>query len=270
MSIKKILFGAVNLVALSVLVACGNGGNEELENIKLGLVGEENAEWEYVSEQLVDEGIDLELVFFNDYVTPNTALANGDIDINAFQTVIFLESYNDDFGEDLTPIAQTTLNPLGIYSESVTSVDDIPEGGSITIPNDPSNEGRALLLLEYAGLIEVDDEAGLHGVIDDITDNPLDLEITAVDANQTARTIHDVDATIINVGMATDAGYSPADDAILLESTDGDTEPYINAIVARPDETDREVFQTIIEAYQTDEVKELIAERTNNASIPVW
>jgi len=270
MSIKKWYLTVISFIALFILVACGRASSGETETIKLGLVGEENEEWEYVSEQLKDDGINLELVFFSDYVTPNTALANGDIDLNAFQTVIFLESYNDDFGEELTPIAQTTLNPLGIYSDKVTTVDDIPEGGTTTIPNDPSNEGRALLLLEFAGLIEVDDDAGLHAVIDDVTDNPLNLELIAVESNQTARTIQDVDATIINVGMATDAGFSPADDAIFLESTEGNTEPYINAIVARLDETEHEAFQKIVEAYQTDEVKEKISKRTNNASIPVW
>lgn len=270
MSIKKWCLTAISLIALLSLVACSHASSGETETIKLGLVGEENEEWEYVSEQLKDDGINLELVFFSDYITPNTALENGDIDLNAFQTVIFLESYNDDFDEDLTPIAQTTLNPLGIYSDKITTIDDIPEGGTITIPNDPSNEGRALLLLEFAGLIEVDDNAGLHAVIDDVTDNPLNLELIAVESNQTARTIQDVNATIINVGMATDAGFSPADDAIFLESTEGNTEPYINTIVARPDETEHEAFQKIVEAYQTDEVKEKISKRSNNVSIPVW
>src|SRR5699024_818924 len=126
MSIKKWYLTVISFIALFILVACGRASSGETETIKLGLVGEENEEWEYVSEQLKDDGINLELVFFSDYVTPNTALANGDIDLNAFQTVIFLESYNDDFGEELTPIAQTTLNPLGIYSDKVTTVDDIP------------------------------------------------------------------------------------------------------------------------------------------------
>lgn len=263
---KKKLLAFFSIVFTIILAACGNDG----ETVRLGVVGENNEPWEHVRDVVAEEGIDLEIVTFSDYQTPNTALAEGDLDLNAFQTVIFLDSFNEDTGNDLTPIADTTLNPLGIYSEQVEEVTDIQEGDTITIPNDASNEGRALILLQSAGLIEVDPEKGNYPLIEDITSNPLNLDIVAIASNQTARSLSDTTAAVINVGMAVDAGYIPSEDAIFLESAEGNTEPYINAIVARSDETENETYQKIVEAYQTDEVKEIIAETTQNSSIPVW
>ncbi|GEL66570.1 MetQ/NlpA family ABC transporter substrate-binding protein [Marinilactibacillus psychrotolerans] len=263
---KKKFLVLFSLLLTIVLAACGNDG----ETVRLGVVGENNEPWEHVKEVVAEEGIDLEIVTFSDYQTPNTALAEGDLDLNAFQTVIFLDSFNEDTGNDLTPIADTTLNPLGVYSEQVEEITDIQEGDTITIPNDASNEGRALILLQSAGLIEVDPEKGNYPLIEDITNNPLNLDIVAIASNQTARSLSDTTAAVINVGMAVDAGYIPSEDAIFLESAEGNTEPYINAIVTRSDETENETYQKIIDAYQTDEVKEIIAETTQNSSIPVW
>lgn len=264
---KKKFLGTFTLLCAGLLAACG--ANAE-ETVKVGVVGENNDAWEHVRDVVAEDGINLEIVTFSDYQTPNTALAEGDLDLNAFQTVIFLDSFNEDTGNDLTPIADTTLNPLGIYSEQVEDVADIQEGDTIAIPNDASNEGRALKLLQFAGLIEVDPEKGNYPLIEDITSNPLNLEIVAIASNQTARSLSDTTAAVINVGMAVDAGYIPSEDAIFLESAEGDTEPYINAIVARSEDTDNETYQQIVEAYQTDEVKEIIAETTQNSSIPVW
>lgn len=263
---KKKLLGTITLLCAGLLAACGNDG----ETVKVGVVGENNEPWEHVKEVVAEDGIDLEIVTFSDYQTPNTALVEGDLDLNAFQTVIFLDSFNEDTGNDLTPIADTTLNPLGLYSEQVEDVADIQEGDTIAIPNDASNEGRALKLLQSAGLIEVDPEKGNYPLIEDITSNPLNLDVVAIASNQTARSLSDTTAAIINVGMAVDAGYIPSEDAIFLESAEGDTEPYINAIVARPDEVDNEVYQQIVEAFQTEETAEIIRETTQNSSIPVW
>lgn len=263
---KKKLFGTFALLTAGILTACGNDG----ETVRLGVVGENNEAWEHVQEELVDEGIDLEIVTFSDYQTPNVALADGDIELNAFQTVIFLEDFNEDTGNDLTPIADTTLNPLGIYSEEVEDVEDIQEGDTVVIPNDASNEGRALILLQTAGLIEVDPEAGNYPTVDDVTDNPLNLDLVPVAGNQTARSLTDAAAAVINVGMAVDAGYIPSQDAIFLEPVNEDSEPYINAIVARPDEVDEELYQTIVDVYQSESTAEIIEETTEGSSIPVW
>lgn len=263
---KKGLLALFSILFVVVLAACGNDG----ETVRLGVVGENNEAWEDVRDRLADEGINLEIVSFSDYQTPNVALADGDIELNAFQTVIFLDDFNNDTGNDLTPIGDTTLNPLGIYSEEVDDVSDIQEGDTVVIPNDASNEGRALILLQSAGLIEVDPEAGNYPVVDDITDNPLNLDVVTVAGNQTARSLTDAAAAVINVGMAVDAGYIPSQDAIFLEPVNEDSEPYTNAIVARSEDVDNEVYQQIVETYQTDETAAIIAETTQNSSIPVW
>jgi len=263
---KKGFLALLSIVFAVVLAACGNDG----ETVRLGVVGENNEAWESVRDRLADEGINLEIVTFSDYQTPNTALADGDIELNAFQTLIFLDDFNDDTGNDLTPIGYTTLNPLGIYSEYVEDVSDIQEGDTIVIPNDASNEGRALILLQSAGLLEVDPEAGNHPVVDDITSNPLNLDIVTVAGNQTARSLTDAAAAVINVGMAIDAGLIPSQDAIFLEPVNEDSEPYINAIVVRSEDVDNDIYQKIVDTYQTDETAEIIAETTQNSSIPVW
>ncbi len=263
---KKGLLALLSIIFIGVLAACGNDG----ETVRLGVVGENNEVWENVRDRLAEEDIILELVSFSDYQTPNVALADGDIELNAFQTVIFLEDFNTDTGNDLTPIGDTTLNPLGIYSEQVEDVADIQEGDTIVIPNDASNEGRALILLQSAGLIEVDPEAGNYPLVDDVTANPLNLNLVTVAGNQTARSLTDAAAGVINVGMAVDAGFIPSQDAIFLEPVDEESEPYTNAIVVRSEDVDNDVYQRIVEVYQTDETAELIRETTQNSSIPVW
>lgn len=263
---KKKIIALFSLLFTIVLTACGN----ERETVRLGVVGENNEAWEYVAEQLTDEGINLEIVTFSDYQTPNVALADRDLDLNAYQTVIFLDSFNEDTGNDLTPIADTTLNPLGIYSEQIETVDEFQEGDTITIPNDASNEGRALILLQTAGLIEVDPEAGNYPLVDDVTSNPLNLDLVPVASNQTARSLTDAAGAVINVGMAVDAGYVPSQDAIFLEPVNEDSEPYINAIVSRSEDVDNELYQQIIDVYQTEGTAEVIEEATEGSSIPVW
>lgn len=265
MSIKKIIFGIVSILSVIVLTACGN----DEDTIRLGVIGEDNEVWEFVAEKLKDEDINLEIVSFSEYSQPNRALADGDIDLNSFQHRIFLENFNEEFDTDIVPIADTNIAPLGIYSEKINNVSDIKEGDQISIPNDVTNGGRALILLQSAGLIEVNSDAGITPTIDDITDNPLDLDIVELDASQTARSLGDVTAAIINSGIAVDAGFSPNDDSIFLEPVNDDSEPYVNIIAANADD-DREVFDKIIEAYQSEDTLEVIDESSKGSLIPVW
>src|SRR5699024_4705063 len=169
----------------AVLVACGAGA-EENETVKIGVVGEDNEVWDFVIDKLKDEGISAELVKFTDYTQPNNALAEGEIELNSFQHKLFLELFNEDNDTDLVPIADTNIAPLGIYSDKITSVNEIEEKDTIAIPNDVTNGGRALLLLQTAGLIEVDSDAGVTPTVNDITNNSLNLEIKELDASQTA------------------------------------------------------------------------------------
>lgn len=268
MSLKKLLTGLATTASVLVLAACGNGQAEE-NTVRLGLVGEDNDAWEFVADKLEDQGVNLELVIFSDFSQPNRALADEEIDLNSFQHKIFLENFNEEFDTDLVPIADTYLSPLGVYSEEVDDISEIGQNGQIAIPNDVTNGGRALILLQSAGLIEVDPEAGITPTLDDITDNPLDLEIIELDASQTARSLGDTTAAVINAVMAVDAGYAPNQDALFLETVGEHSDPYVNVIVANEGD-DREVFDTIIEAYQSEDTLEVINEANKGAYIAVW
>lgn len=268
--IKSLL--AIGASAL-FLAACGQeAAQEDVRTVRLGVIGERTEAWEHVQEQLEehDEPVRIELVKFTEYVTPIQALEDGDIDLHAALTEIYMEQINEDAGYNNTTIAYTTLNPMGLFSDKYASAEEIPEGGEIAIPDDVSNESRALLLLQTAGLIEVDPEKGLLPTVNDITSNPKNLEITLMAANQTARAMTDVAASVINNDMAADAGLVPTQDAIFLEPVAESSKPYYNVIASREDEADDPDFQIIVDYYQTPEVKEIIAEVTNNSSIPVW
>ena len=271
--IKKGFLGLTLAVGLLVTTACGTDAASEAEEtapIKIGVVGEVNEVWDFVKEKLAADGVEIELVKFTDYATPNTALAEGELDLNSFQTKIFMDSFNEDHGENLVAIADTVIAPLGIYSSNVQDVSEIKENDVIAIPNDVSNEGRALLLLQTAGLIEVDPSKGQIPVVDDITSNPLNLTFETLDSSQTARALEDVTASVINSGMAVDAGFIPTEDAVFLEPVTESSDPYYNAIVAREEDKDNEVFKQIIETYQAEDTKEVIEETSKGSSIPVW
>lgn len=253
-----------------LLAACGASAGTS-ETVSIGVVGEDNDVWDFVADKLEsEEGITIELVRFTDYAQPNNALAQGETDLNAFQHKLFLESFNEDSGTTLVPIGDTVISPLGIYSDTLTDVVELEENDTVAIPNDLTNGGRALLLLQTAGLITVDPEAGVTPTVNDITDNPLNLDIQELDAAQTARALQDVDVSIINSGMAVDAGFVPTEDAIFLEPVNDQSEPYVNIIVAREEDAENDVYQTIVEAYQSEDTKEVIEETSEGSSIPAW
>lgn len=271
---KKIFKSLVTVGAAALfLVACGQeAAQEDIRTVKIGVVGERNEVWEHVQEQLEEnnEPVRIELVKFTEYVKPIQALEEGEIDLHAALTEIYMEQVNEDAGYSNTTIAYTTLNPMGLFSEKHTSVDEIPDGGEIAIPDDVSNESRALLLLQAAGLIELDAEKGLLPTVNDITSNPKNLKFTVLAANQTARAMTDVDASVVNNDMAADAGLVPTEDAIFLEPVADSSKPYYNVIAAREDESEDPDFQIIVDYYQTPEVEKIIDEVTNKSSIPVW
>lgn len=274
---KKILKAVLALGTLLLITACGTSnaapaGDSEAETttVKLGVIGADTDVWDDVKERLADEGINLEYVKFTDYAQPNTALADGSIDLNSFQHQFFLDNYNEEHGTDLVSIGNTVNAPLGVYSDKITDLDDLEEGAEIAIPNDVTNGGRALLLLQSAGLITVDEAAGQTPTVSDITSNDLNLKISELDAAQTARALVDVDASIINSGMAVDAGFVPTEDAIFLEPVDETARPYVNIIVSRAEDQDNEVYQKIVDAYQTEETKAVIEETSKGSSVPAW
>ena len=264
--------GVIGLFALFSLAACGtNQADEETTVVKLGVVGEQNEAWEHVQEELKEnENIDLQLVKFIDYRQPIVALEDGSIDLHAALTEIFMDNVNEESGYSNTTIAYTTLNPLVIYSDKITDVSELADGATLALPNDVSNESRALLLLQTAGLITLDESKGLLPTTSDVTENPKALKFELLDSNQTARAMTDVDISLINNGMAVDAGLVPTEDAIFLEPVADSSTPYYNVIAARADEAENDVYQTVVAYYQTDEVKAIIDEVTKKSSIPVW
>lgn len=264
-------------LASSVLVGATSAvqaqGEFEGETVTVGVVSEaEEQVWEFVSEQALEqEGIELELVLFTDYVQPNVALQDGSTDLNAFQHVAFLNEWNEANDGNLEALGFSYVTPLGVYSESITSIEEIPEDAVIAIPNDPTNGGRALLGLELAGLIEVDDEAGILPTVADVTDNPLNIQFEELEAAQIAQALPDVDAAVINNTFALDAGLS-VEDAIFLDAENPADLPddYKNIIAVNGDNADSELFAKVVELYQTDEVAEKLAEASNGGDVAAW
>lgn len=245
---------------------------EERVTVRLGLT-DESAEilWNPVKEEVAAEGIDLEYVVFGDYTLPNSALANGEIELNSFQHYTYLNNEIATFGYDLTPIGDTLITALNLYSRKVTSVDEIPEGGKIAVPNDAVNEGRALNVIQAAGLITIAEGKGLSPTLIDIVDNPKNIEFVEVDASQTATLLPDVDAAIVNGGYAVDAGLNPDTDAIFYDDPNFyQDKAYVNVIVARTEDAGNPVYLRIVEAYQSERTKELYKTEFKGMYIPAW
>lgn len=261
---KKILLTAITALSAFALAACG----DDNEVIKIGVNGADGAQWPILEEKLEKEGIDIELVEFADYTLPNNALAQGEIDLNAFQHISFLASYVNESGNELIPLGSTVFAPLGLYSEKITDIKEIKKGDKIAIPDDPSNQARALRLLESAGFIELADDFGLFGDPTKITANKLNLDIIPMTAQQTPQVLPDVVAAIINNGIAGQAGLNPGEDPIYRElAEDESVYPYVNIIAARAEDKDNEVYQKIIELYHTEEIEKAIAEDTNGGQL---
>lgn len=246
----------LTILSLFLLVGCGNKSEND-QVVKLGVVGDDQRLWEKAAELAEKDGIKIELVPFSDYNTPNDALVNGDVDLNAFQHKAFLDEYNHSKGTNLVPIGRTFISPIGAYSNTLKDLRDVPENGKVSIPNDTTNGGRALFLLEAAGLIELKDDVGVSPTLSDVSANPRNIEINELDAAQVARTLPDVDAAVINTNLAIDAGLSPKDDAIFMEPLNENSAPYINYVVAREEDKDNELYNKVAAYYRTPEVKEL-------------
>lgn len=259
---------AVLLFVMLVAVGCSSDTTvTDQEPIKVGIRSSEMKTWEYMKERAKEEGLELELVQFSSAYDPNDALNDGEIDVNAFQHVAYLDTYNDKTKSDIVPIGTTIIAPLGIYSSKYDSVDEIPDGSQIAIPNDQSNWGRALILLQEAGLITViDDFDGLGGE-DKIKDNPKNLEIIPIDSFTTPRAMEDTGVSVIGNGIAVDAGLTLKDSIFHENAT---AKPYINIIAAKKENKDDEELQKLVSIYQTDETKDFIEETYNGNYLPTF
>lgn len=221
-----------------------------------------------IEEDLKAQGIELEIVEMNDYITPNLALADGAIDVNSFQHIQYLNQFCKDKGLDLVSAGNTYVVALGLYSEKYKSIDEIPAKSTIAIPNDPTNAGRSLIMLHNAGLIKLEDPNNLLATEFDIVENPKKIKFKLIEAPQLPRIIKDVAACIINGGYAVEAGYIPTEDAILLE--DASKSPYANIFAVRKGDENREDIQALVKAYQSDKMKKYIEETFKGGYIPLW
>lgn len=255
----------LRLIAAALALSAGMAAAED---IKVGVTPGEHAE---IMEQVVPlakaKGLDIDVIEFSDYVVPNAALADGDLDANSFQHVPFLENQIKDRGFDIVAVAKTITTPMGVYSSKLKSLDELPEGANVAIPNDPTNGGRALLVLADAGVIKVNPDAGLVPTVLDITENPKKLKFRELDAAQLPRALEDADAAVINTNFALAAGISPREDSIAMEKADS---PYANVIAVRKGDEEKPWVKTLVEVYHSPEIKEYIETKYEGAVIPAW
>lgn len=277
MKIKKLAALVLGVaITATAFVGCGQSKETSADSskkqvIKLGVTGDDHEVWDNVKERLAKENIELKIVSFSDYVRPNMALNDGEIDANAFQTVAYFEQFKKDRNLDLTAIANTVLAPMAIYSSNLKDLKELKNGDKIAIPNDATNGGRALLLLQEAELIKLKEGSGITPTVKDIVENPKNLEVIPLVATQIPRSIKDVAAAAINNGVAVEAGYSPIEDSIYVEDTKKESaKNYFNIIAARTKDKDNAALKKLVEIYQTDETKKLIEETTKGSSIPVF
>ncbi|WP_368883628.1 dipeptide ABC transporter glycylmethionine-binding lipoprotein [Staphylococcus epidermidis] len=263
---KKIL--SFLIVAILVLAACGGNNGKK---VTIGVASNDTKAWEKVKELAKKDDIDLEIKHFSDYNVPNKALSDGDIDLNAFQHFAFLDQYKKAHKDtNIEALSTTVLAPLGIYSDKVKNIKDVKKGAQVAIPNDVSNQARALKLLESAGLIKLKKNFGLNGTTKDIESNPKDLKIKAVDAQQTARALSDVDISVINNSVATKAGKDAKKDPIYLEKASSDAvKPYINVVAVNSKDKDNKTYKKIIELYHSKEAQKALKEDTKDGEKPV-
>ncbi|WP_300755132.1 MetQ/NlpA family ABC transporter substrate-binding protein [uncultured Brachyspira sp.] len=264
---KKIIL----FLSMLFLAACSSGNKNE-NVVKVGYIGEsDRVIWEEVMRQVSNDNIKIELVSFGDYLLPNQALNDGDIDMNNFQHYAFFNNEVETKGYKLTAIADTCLAAMNIYSDNITNINEVKENDKIAIPNDPSNGGRALKVLEAAGLIKLRDKNIVNPVLNDISENKLNLNIIEVDAGSIYSLLPDVACAVINCNFALNFGLNPDKDSIYKDNpTNYADKNYINLIAVRAEDKDNEIYKKIVNAYQSDEVKEIYSNDFKGAYIAVW
>ena len=270
---KKILLVAAFAVLIFTFAACGGGKSDSNKSVvKVGFAGESDYQiWDPIVKKLAEEGIAVELVSFADYTIPNQALNDGEIDLNAFQHYAYFYDEISNKGYDLTAIADTYISAMNIYSTNISNVKEVKKGDKVAIPNDPSNGGRALKVLEAAGLIKVRPEAGDSPSVADIVDNPLSLEIVEVDAGSIYSLLPDVACAVINGNYAIDFGLNPGSDYIFKDDPAiYSTKSFVNLIAARTADKDNELYKKVVDTYQSAIVEEVYKNNFKGSYLPTW
>lgn len=274
MNLKK-LFLPIALIAAATIALTGCGSSKPVgdkaadskKEIKIGATAGPHAEVvEAVAKEAQKQGLNVKLVEFTDYITPDKALASGDIELNSYQHKPFLDNFNKQNNSDLVPIGKTILMRMGVYSDKVKDVKDIKEGGIVAIPNDPTNGGRGLVLLEKAGLIKLKDGVGFKATIADIAENPKNLQFKELEAAQLPRSLADVDAAAITMNYVMSAGLDVKKQGIFLESKD---EPLaVMVLAARNKDKEDQTYKKIADIFRSEAVKQFIADKYKGTIVP--
>ena len=222
---------------------------------------------EFVKPQLAEQGVELDVKVFTDYIQPNIQVDQKRMDANFFQHQPYLDEFNEGRGTNLVTVTGVHVEPFGAYSSKIDSLDELKEGAVVAIPNDPTNGGRALLLLQKAGVITLKDESKITATPRDIADNPKALDFKELEAATLPRILNQVDLALINTNYALEAGLNPSEDALVIE---GSESPYVNILVARPDNKDSEAMQKLANALKSDAVKDFIMEKYEGAVVPAF
>ena len=265
---KKIIALTLALLLVLGLTACAS---KDDKTITVGATPAPHcAILEVAKELLAKEGFTLEIQEFDDYIIPNEAVEQGELDANYFQHITYMNSFNDEHGTHLVSVAGIHYEPFGLYAGKTAAIADLAEGAQIAVPNDPSNEARALLLLQQEGLITLKADAGIDATKADIVENPLNLEIVELEARLLTTTLQDVDMAVINGNYAIDAGLKVAD-ALAVEAADGAAaEAYVNILTVKEGNEKNEAIQALVKALQSAEVKAFIEKTYAGAVVPLF
>ena len=264
---------SLSLILILSITACTPSqtqtGNSTLK-VKVGATPVPHAEiLAYIRDNLAaSAGLEIEIVEFTDYVQPNLALDDGTLDANFFQHVPYLENFNESRGTDLVSIANVHIEPLGIYSKTITDLSQVPDGADITIPNDDTNGGRALNLLVANGFITLKPDAGYSATVADIADNPKNLKISELEAAQLVRALDDANLAVINGNYALEGGLIPSQDALALES--GENNPYVNILAVKKGNENDEAILALVKLLNSPEVKAFIEEKYAGSVLPAF
>lgn len=274
---KSFIKKAVTLAALATLcvfaAGCGSNDNSsksassDKKEITVGVTPGIHAEiMEQVKKEAAKQGITIKIMEFSDYVTPDVALSNKEIDMNSYQHKPYMDNLVKDKGLKIVSIGQTVVAPIGLYSHKIKSLDDVKDGMTVAVPNDPTNGARGLLLLQKAGFIKIKDGVK-YPTPQDITENAKHLQIKELEAAQIPRSLDDVDFAAINTNYAMDAGLNPVTDALLREDKDS---PYANILAVHEDDKDNPTLKKIVEIYHSDVIKKYIEDHYKGALIPAF
>lgn len=271
MSLKFKSIAAIGaLIGTLALAGCGQE-EKDPNHIKIGVIVGAEQQVAEIAQKVAKEkyGLNVELVTFNDYVLPNEALSKGDIDLNAFQHKPYLDQQIKDRGYKLVPVGNTFVYPIAGYSKKIKSLDELKDGSQVALPNDPTNLGRSLLLLQKVNLIKLKDGVGLLPTVLDVTENPKNLKLVELEAPQLPRSLDDqqIALAVINTTYASQIGLTPAKDGLFVEDKDS---PYVNLLVAREDNKDAENVKKFVQAYQSDEVNEAANKIFNGGAVKGW